>query len=112
MSTATPAAAPFVRFFRQSAGIAAAAQPLEVRGRLTRVAGLVMEAVGLKLPVGSQVLVLQDESMRVDAEVVGFAGERLFLMPTSEPYGLRPGATVVAQEVAAPRPRLRRNNHP
>ncbi len=112
MNTSTSSAPPFLRFMRQSASIAAAAQPLEVRGRLTRVAGLVMEAVGLKLPVGSQVLVLQDESMRVDAEVVGFAGERLFLMPTSEPYGLRPGATVVAQEVAAPRPRLHRHNHP
>ncbi len=112
MNTVAPTVAPFARFLRQSAAIAAAAQPLELRGRLTRVAGLVMEAVGLKLPVGSQVLVLQDESMRVDAEVVGFSGERLFLMPTSEPYGLRPGATVVAQEVAATRPRLHRNNHP
>jgi flagellum-specific ATP synthase len=105
-------AAPFTRFLRQSAEIAAAAQPLEVRGRLTRVAGLVMEAVGLKLPVGSQVLVLQDESLRVDAEVVGFSGDRLFLMPSSEPYGLRPGATVVALETATTRPKLHRNNHP
>ncbi|MCA3219648.1 MAG: flagellar protein export ATPase FliI [Burkholderiales bacterium] len=88
-----------------------AAQPLEVRGRLTRVAGLVMEAVGLKLPVGAQVLVLQDASLRVDAEVVGFNGERLFLMPTSEPYGLRPGAVVVPFEATAPRPQLYRRNH-
>jgi flagellum-specific ATP synthase len=105
-------AAPFVRFLQQSAAIAAAARPLEVRGRLTRVAGLVMEAVGLKLPVGSQVVVLQDEALRVDAEVVGFAGERLYLMPSSEPYGLRPGAAVVPLETAPSRPRLHRNNHP
>jgi flagellum-specific ATP synthase len=71
----------------------------------------VMEAVGLKLPLGAQVQVLQDESLRVDAEVVGFAGERLFLMPTVEPYGLRPGALVVPQEAAAPHPQLHRNNH-
>ncbi len=55
--------------------------------------------------------VLQDESLRVDAEVVGFAGERLFLMPTVEPYGLRPGALVVPQEAGAPHPQLHRNNH-
>jgi flagellum-specific ATP synthase len=100
------------QFFEQAAAIAGASSPIEVRGRLTRVAGLVMEATGLKLPVGSQVLVLQDGSLRVDAEVVGFAGERLFLMPTSEPYGLRPGAMVVPNEPLAPRPRLHRNNHP
>ena len=112
MNPAAERTAPFARFFRQAATIAASAQALEVRGRLTRVAGLVMEAVGLKLPIGSQVLILQDEMLRVDAEVVGFAGDRLFLMPTSEPYGLRPGAAVVAQETAALRPRLHRNNHP
>jgi len=104
--------APFSRFFAQAATIAQSAQSLEVRGRLTRVAGLVMEAVGLKLPVGSQVLVLQDGSLRVEAEVVGFAGERLFLMPTTETYGLRPGAMVAPLEAKATRPKLHRNNHP
>jgi flagellum-specific ATP synthase len=104
--------APFVEFLAQAGAIAAAAQPLQVRGRLTRVAGLVMEAVGLKLPLGSQVIVTQDESLRVDAEVVGFSGERLFLMPTTEPVGLRPGAIVVPHEATAPRPRLGRPNHP
>ena len=55
----------FATFLDQSAAIVAASQPMQVRGRLTRVAGLVMEAVGLKLPLGSQVLVLQDDSLRV-----------------------------------------------
>jgi flagellum-specific ATP synthase len=104
-------AAPFGRFLAQATAMAEGAQPLLTRGRLTRVAGLVMEAVGLKLPLGAQVQVLQDESLRVDAEVVGFAGDRLFLMPTTEPYGLRPGALVVPQEAAAPHPQLHRNNH-
>ena len=105
------AAAPFNRLFEQTQAMVAGAQALEVRGRLTRVAGLVMEAVGLRLPIGAQVLVQQDEALRVDAEVVGFAGDRLFLMPTSEPYGLRPGAMVVPLEAAAPRPGLYRSNH-
>jgi flagellum-specific ATP synthase len=104
-------AAPFSRFLAQTTAMAEAAQPLLARGRLTRVAGLVMEAVGLKLPLGAQVQVLQDESLCVDAEVVGFAGDRLFLMPTTEPYGLRPGALVVPQEASAPHPQLHRNNH-
>src|SRR5882672_11816449 len=106
---ATPS---FERLLGQSAAIVSASQPLQLRGRLTRVAGLVMEAVGLKLPLGSQVLVVQDDALRVDAEVVGFSGERLFLMPTSEPVGLRPGALVVPHEGIALRPRVDRDNHP
>ncbi|MCS6945926.1 MAG: flagellar protein export ATPase FliI [Sutterellaceae bacterium] len=110
MPTNPPAS--FCRFLAQAAAIAAAAQPLEVRGRLTRVAGLVMEAVGLKLPLGAQVVVVQEGGLRVDAEVVGFAGDRLFLMPTAEPIGLKPGATVLPYEAVAERPRLDRDNHP
>ncbi|MCX8004091.1 MAG: flagellar protein export ATPase FliI [Burkholderiaceae bacterium] len=102
----------FRRFLSQAAAIATAAQPLELRGRLTRVAGLVMEAVGLKLPLGAQVVVLQEGGLRVDAEVVGFASERLFLMPTAEPVGLKPGASVLPYEAVAERPRLGRDNHP
>lgn len=105
--------APFTQFLHTAAQVTATAPPFETRGRLTRVAGLVMEAVGLKLPVGSQVRVLQDDGLRVDAEVVGFSGERLFLMPTSaDPYGLRPGATVVANAPAATRLRLQQTPHP
>lgn len=103
----------FGNFLETATAVATAASPLETRGRLTRVAGLVMEAVGLKLPVGSQVRVVQDDGLRVDAEVVGFSGERLFLMPTTaEPYGLRPGAAVIAHAPAAARIRLQQNMHP
>ena len=31
---------------------------------------------------------------QVDAEVVGFSGDRLYLMPATDVYGLAPGATV------------------
>ncbi len=102
----------YLDFLTECRALAASSEPFEMRGRLTRAAGLVMEAVGLRLPVGAQVLVIQDDGLRLDAEVVGFSGERLFLMPTSEPQGLRPGAMVVAQEPRAARPTLQRINHP
>ena len=92
---------------------AAAAEPFAVSGHLTRVAGLVMEAVGLQLPVGSGCTVLVSNKHRVEAEIVGFAGDRLFLMPTGEAYGLAPGAKVVPSEPTlataqgAPMPRRR-----
>jgi len=78
-----------------------------VSGRLTRVAGLVMEAVGLKLPVGDSCFVMTPSGQRVDAEVVGFNGDRLFLMPSTDVYGLKPGALVVPVDPALTRvPRL------
>jgi flagellum-specific ATP synthase len=72
-----------------------ALSPWVVSGRLTRVAGLVMEAVGLKLAVGSSCVVQLPGGHRVDGEVVGFAGEKLFLMPSTDVYGLVPGARVM-----------------
>src|SRR6201987_2985763 len=102
----------YLEFLDECRSLAGSSEPFEVRGRLTRAAGLVMEAGGLKLPVGSQVLVVQGDGLKLDAEVVGFSSERLYLMPTSEPQGLRPGAMVVAQEPKVTRPTLHRGNHP
>lgn len=69
--------------------------PFLLSGTITRVSGLVMEAVGLKLAVGSSCTIFLSNSHSVSAEVVGFSGERLFLMPSSDVYGLSPGAKVV-----------------
>lgn len=88
-----------------------ATPPIEVTGRLTRVAGLVMEATGLRLPVGSSCTVSQEGAGNVEAEVVGFSGERLFLMPSSELSGLTPGARVAPVEVNQAPPAFGRHAH-
>jgi flagellum-specific ATP synthase len=69
--------------------------PLETSGTLTRLAGLVLEAVGLRVPVGSQCLIANGRKEPVLAEVVGFAGDRAFLMPAGDTHGLASGATVM-----------------
>ncbi len=74
--------------------------PVLRSGRLTRVAGLVMEGTGLKLAVGSGCTVLLPNGNSVDAEVVGFSGEKLYLMPAHDVHGLVPGARVVAATTA------------
>ena len=79
------------------------AQLLETQGKVIRVAGLVMEAVGLKLPVGSPCYVPLPNNSRVDAEVVGFDGDRLFLMPLGNVEGVKPGAYVIPSD-SIPRP--------
>jgi flagellum-specific ATP synthase len=95
------------KYFEDSRTAVRTSQPFTVSGRLTRVAGLVMEAVGLKLPVGNSCFVLTPSGQRVDAEVVGFSGDRLFLMPSTDVYGLKPGALVIPVDPAITRvPRL------
>src|SRR3989338_9093007 len=73
--------------------------PMPPSGHLTKVTGLVMEAVGLQMPVGST-CAIHLPNHTVEAEVVGFSGERLFLMPENDVYGLVPGARVMPIEPA------------
>lgn len=65
-----------------------------ISGRIVKVTGLVMEAVGIKLPVGSACLIHLQNGVQIEAEVVGFDGDRLFLMPQSDLDGVIPGAPV------------------
>ncbi len=65
-----------------------------VEGRLTRMVGLTLEAVGFQAPVGSRCEVLGSGQKPIEAEVVGFAGETLYLMPTGDMRGLVPNAKV------------------
>jgi len=79
---------------------------LEVRGTLTRLTGLVLEATGIRVPVGSQCLVSMKSQPPVLAEVVGFANDRAFLMPAGDVHGLSSGASVVPAAAYVPVPRL------
>ena len=88
-------------FLQECSETVATVSPWLVTGRLTRVAGLVMEAVGLRLAVGSSCIVHLPDGHDVDAEVVGFSGERLFLMPSTDVYGLVPGARVTPVDTPA-----------
>ncbi len=66
-----------------------------VEGVLTRMVGLTLEAVGCQAPIGARCDVINAGGERVETEVVGFAGDRLYLMPTSEVRGLVPNARVI-----------------
>ena len=80
--------------------------PLECRGRLTKLTGMVLEASGLRVPVGAQCHIHQPGQEPVLAEVVGFAGERAFLMPAGDIQGLSSGAMVVPAAPFIPVPQL------
>ncbi|MBI3367508.1 MAG: flagellum-specific ATP synthase FliI, partial [Burkholderiales bacterium] len=87
-------------------------QPLQTQGTLARVTGLVLEAAGLRVPVGSVCEVHADGGPPVLAEVVGFNGDRAFLMPTGELHGLASGARVVPRPAPRVPPRFGQENHP
>ena len=91
--------------------------PLETQGRLVRVTGLVLEAAGIRVPVGSVCEIHQDgiaadRSPPVIAEVVGFSGDRAYLMPTGDVHGLSSGALVVPRPSPVMAMKLGTARHP
>ena len=86
-------------------------ETVRITGRVCRVAGLVMEAVGLKLAIGSTCHVPLQNGFRLDAEVVGFNQDRLFLMPLSDVEGIQPGAPVVPTQMQRVAPSMERPYH-
>ncbi|MGH8211331.1 MAG: flagellum-specific ATP synthase FliI, partial [Steroidobacteraceae bacterium] len=71
-----------------------------VEGSLTRMVGLTLEAIGCQASIGETCEVLAGDGSRVATEVVGFAGERLYLMPTGDAHGLGPNARVIPRRGA------------
>lgn len=72
-----------------------------VEGKLTRVVGLTMEAQGCSASLGSRVQVETEGGGFVEAEVVGFSGERLLLMPVQQIHGVLPAARVIPMKASA-----------
>jgi flagellum-specific ATP synthase len=62
---------------------------------LKRVVGLTLEAAGLRLQIGGRCRIDAADHSSVEAEVVGFSGDRTYLMPAGEMHGLLPNARVV-----------------
>jgi flagellum-specific ATP synthase len=72
----------------------ATARTLSVEGCLRRVVGLTLEAEGCEAALGSRCLVETVDGTELDTEVVGFADERLLLMPVEDMHGVLPNARV------------------
>jgi len=84
----TPASERAARWRRYLADLeahAAVPRPLVSEGMLVRVTGLVLEAAGVRAPVGSVCEVSSSSGAPVSAEVVGFHRDRAYLMPTGGP---------------------------
>ncbi|AXQ28231.1 flagellar protein export ATPase FliI [Solimonas sp. K1W22B-7] len=78
-----------------------AARTLMVEGTLKRVVGLTLEAVGCQVQIGARCRVANADGTGLEAEVVGFSGDRTFLMPIGDMQGLKPNARVIPIRHAA-----------
>ncbi|OIQ81762.1 flagellum-specific ATP synthase [mine drainage metagenome] len=94
MNSTNPWLAHWAQAFSDGQTAVSQALPWNTTGKLTRVAGLVLEAVGIKAPVGSVCVISLPTGQTVDAEVVGFSGDRVLLVPEADVYGVAPGARV------------------
>lgn len=71
--------------------------PIRVEGRVAQVVGLVIESDGPSARMGEVCLIFSDPNgPPLAAEVVGFRGDRLLLMPLGDMSGIKPGSEVVA----------------
>ncbi|HET9391461.1 MAG TPA: flagellar protein export ATPase FliI [Steroidobacteraceae bacterium] len=74
--------------------------PPAIEGSLTRMVGLTLEAVGCQASIGDYCDLITSDGFRVESEVVGFSGDRLYLMPTGDAQGLGPSARVIPRQRA------------
>ncbi|WP_425456744.1 flagellar protein export ATPase FliI [Aliikangiella coralliicola] len=72
-----------------------------VEGRLTRMVGMTLEAVGCSVNIGERCHVETINGKLEEAEVVGFAQDKIYLMPIGSIHGLGPGARVIPTHKAA-----------
>lgn len=66
----------------------------QIEGRIVNVIGLIAEADGLGMGIGSLCRIKKDDGHEIMAEVVGFRGNRVLLMPYGETRGIRAGSRV------------------
>jgi len=84
-----------LNFLQDAQSRVAETQTAGTEGRLIRMVGMTIEAAGCTATLGDHCVVVSGSGKHVEAEVVGFAEGRLFLMPTESTVGLKPGDKVI-----------------
>jgi len=70
-------------------------RPFKLEGRIVKVAGIVAEADGPGLSIGSLCSIKNSNGQNIPAEVIGFNDQRVIVMPLGEMRGIAPGSRVV-----------------
>lgn len=72
----------------------------KIEGYIVRLIGMTIEARGLEVAIGDNCQIILGEDASIEAEVVGFAGDSVFLMPLQPIEGLVAGSRVVPMGAA------------
>ena len=76
--------------------------PIEASGQVTKVIGLVIEALGPASPLGTVCdIFTRGQNQKITAEVMGFRDNRVLMMPVEDIQGISPGSRVVARQKKA-----------
>ena len=76
--------------------------PIEASGQVTKVIGLVIEALGPASPLGTVCdIFTKGQNQKITAEVMGFRDNRVLMMPVEDIQGISPGSRVVAKQKKA-----------
>jgi len=73
-------------------------QTIQLRGRVNQVIGLVIESIGPSVSIGDRCTVSSRRNGDLQAEVVGFRGNHVLLMPLGDMEGVGPGSVVTASD--------------
>ncbi len=73
-------------------------QPPVVRGVLTRISGLALEARGIHCKIGTRCEIIAESEQSIEAEVVGFSSGKTFLMAMDKTHECSPGMEVIPKE--------------
>ena len=66
-----------------------------IEGKIVRMVGMTLEAVGCRVPVGGRCKIIINKESHVEAEVVGFNGDKTYLMAFDNLSGINAGAKVI-----------------
>ena len=70
-------------------------QPIKMEGKIVKVAGIVAQANGPGMSVGSLCCIKNSSGQSMQAEVIGFNDKRVIVMPFGEMRGIEPGSRIV-----------------
>ena len=70
-------------------------QPIKMEGKIVKVAGIVAQANGPGMSIGSLCCIKNSSGQSMQAEVIGFNDKRVIVMPFGEMRGVEPGSRIV-----------------
>lgn len=70
-------------------------QPIKMEGKIVKVAGIVAQANGPGMSIGSLCCIKSGSGQNMQAEVIGFNDKRVIVMPFGEMRGIEPGSRIV-----------------